>query len=240
MLGPDPNKELLKDSTRLAAFLQECLLLGSLRGFKHFDTFVRGREELVLFVYSDNMKKCLSALMPLPILETYYSSKQVLKWNIPELISPLDTDLRQEKERTVFLVAGYAKYRCPYVWLRSHQDQLILSQPDQTEVDDNPLQLAKTTEWKNKNVALWEIVSEILSMTANRSNPFELDFLFIDNLPLEEAVLLTGSLLEFLETVWVQADPSITFSDKMYQDIQILQSRHVDNMYKYTLKTTTK
>lgn len=96
-------------------------------------------------------------------------------------------------------------------------------------------------------------------MTANRSNPFELDFLFIDNLPLEEAVLLTGSLLEFLETVWVQADPSITFSDKskvpfyfclrwvtyikiclVYQDIQILQSRHVDNMYKYTLKTTTK
>lgn len=64
------------------------------------------------------------------------------------------------------------------------------------------------------DVALWEIVSEILSMTANCGNPFELDFLFIDNLPLEEAVLLTGSLLEFLETVWVQADSSITFSDK--------------------------
>ncbi|KAI9357479.1 hypothetical protein BD770DRAFT_388825 [Pilaira anomala] len=237
MLGPDPNKELLKDSTRLTAFLQECLLLGSLRGFRHFETFVRGREELVLCVYANTHKNTFTTLMPLPVLETYYSNKQVSQWNSPELISPLDTDLRQEKERTVFLVAGYAKYRCPYVWLRSHQEQLILSQPDQKEADDNPLQLTKTTEWKNSNVALWEIVSEILSMTTSTSNPFELDFDFIDHLPLEESVLLTGSLLEFLETVWVQADPTNTFSDKVYQDIEILRSRHLDNMYKFTLKS---
>lgn len=64
------------------------------------------------------------------------------------------------------------------------------------------------------DVALWEIVAEILSMTTSTRNPFELDFNFIDHLPLEESVLLTGSLLEFLETVWVQADPTNTFSDK--------------------------
>jgi hypothetical protein len=63
-------------------------------------------------------------------------------------------------------------------------------------------------------VSLWEIVSEILSMTINPSNPFELDFYFIDTLPLEEAVLLTSALLVFLENIWVQADPSITFVDK--------------------------
>lgn len=51
-------------------------------------------------------------------------------------------------------------------------------------------------------------------MTINPSNPFELDFYFIDTLPLEEAVLLTSALLVFLENIWVQADPSITFVDK--------------------------
>ncbi|KAG2211724.1 hypothetical protein INT47_008821 [Mucor saturninus] len=243
MLGPDPNRELLKDSARLAVFLQECLSLGSLRGFRHFETFVRGREELVLFVSSKDHKSVFSTLMPLPILESHYTGNQVSKWKLPELISPMDKDLRLEKDRTVFLIAGYAKYRCPYVWLRSHHEQLI--QPDHLE-DDNPLQLSKTTEWKNNNVSLWEILSEILSMTIRPDNPFELDFGYIDALPLEEAVLLTGGLIVFLENIWVQADPTITFVDKesliksncplVYDDIKVLQSKHLDNMYEYSIK----
>lgn len=48
-------------------------------------------------------------------------------------------------------------------------------------------------------------------MTNNPSNPFELDFEFIDKLPLEENILLTGSLLAFLEDVYIQADPSTSF-----------------------------
>ncbi|KAI7890622.1 uncharacterized protein EV154DRAFT_511027 [Mucor mucedo] len=276
------QKELLKDSARLAVFLQECLSLGSLRGFRHFETFVRGREELVLFVSSKDHKSVFSTLMPLPILESHYTGNQVSKWKLPELISPMDKDLRLEKDRTVFLIAGYAKYRCPYVWLRSHHEQLI--QPDHLE-DDNPLQLSKTTEWKNNSiyylpidfffrfiyylfiildVSLWEILSEILSMTIRPDNPFELDFGYIDALPLEEAVLLTGGLIVFLENIWVQADPNITFVDKgkarkeknrvhlikieplikfncplVYDDIKVLQSKHLDNMYRYSIKVKT-
>jgi hypothetical protein len=51
-------------------------------------------------------------------------------------------------------------------------------------------------------------------MTTNPDNPFELDFNYIDRLPLEESVLLTGSLLTFLENIWMQADPAISFADK--------------------------
>lgn len=51
-------------------------------------------------------------------------------------------------------------------------------------------------------------------MTNNPSNPFELDFLFIDKLPLEENILLTGSLLAFLEDIYIQADPNIPFVDE--------------------------
>jgi hypothetical protein len=64
------------------------------------------------------------------------------------------------------------------------------------------------------DISLWEIVAEILSMTINPSNPFEIDFDFIDKVPLEEGVLLTGSLLSFLENIWVQADPTVPFVDK--------------------------
>lgn len=98
--------------------------------------------------------------------------------------------------------------------------------------DDNPLQLKKTTDWKTKSefyhlptqalilnyllldVSLWEIVTEILYMTTNPDNPFALDFNYIDQLPLEESVLLSGSLLTFLESIWMQADPDIGFADK--------------------------
>lgn len=51
-------------------------------------------------------------------------------------------------------------------------------------------------------------------MTNNPSNPFELDFEFIDKLPLEENILLTGSLLAFLEDIYVQADPNTSFVDE--------------------------
>jgi hypothetical protein len=84
--------------------------------------------------------------MPIPIIETYYDSHT---WNPPNLTSPLDKDLRNEKNKIIFLVTGYAKYRCPYVWLRSHQDELIRGQLE----EDYPLQLAKTMDWKTTSKA---------------------------------------------------------------------------------------
>lgn len=57
------------------------------------------------------------------------------------------------------------------------------------------------------------MVAEIVTMTSNPKNPFQLDFDYIDKLPIEESVLLTGSLLAFLESVWIQANPSIAFLD---------------------------
>lgn len=55
------------------------------------------------------------------------------------------------------------------------------------------------------------MVVEILLMTSNPKNPFQLDFDYIDKLPVEESILLTGSLLAFLENMWIQANPSINF-----------------------------
>ncbi|KAI9470520.1 MAG: hypothetical protein EXX96DRAFT_622731 [Benjaminiella poitrasii] len=214
MLGPDPNKEPLKDSIRLTAFLQECLLLGTLRGFKHFETFLRGKEELILCIFTAQHHKSdrnSATLMPFSSEAQQKSSSKMQPWTSPKLISLLDKDLRKETDRVVFLVAGYTKYQCPYVWLRSFQDQLIQNQQRQ----DNPLFLSKTIDWKTQNVSLWEIVAELVLITTNPKNPFEIDFDYIDSLPVEETVLLTSALLSFLETVWIEASPDYIFIDKV-------------------------
>ncbi|KAG0177243.1 hypothetical protein DFQ29_005062 [Apophysomyces sp. BC1021] len=196
MLGTDPKKELLKDTARLSAFLQECLAFGSLRGFKHFEVFLRGREELLLSVYDP--KKTLparrepSTLMPVALLQ--HRVQEPKPW------SPADQDLKNENDRTVFLVAGYARYKCPYVWT--------------TENDtDNPLMLKTTTKWKTQETALWEIIWEIIAMTADVANPLALEKSYIDNLPIDESISLSGALVDFLQTVWIQAEPDVPFVD---------------------------
>ncbi|KAG1313052.1 hypothetical protein G6F64_002546 [Rhizopus arrhizus] len=200
------NKELLKKtllnpSVRLSRFLQDCLCLGTLRGFRYFDTLMRGREELVLRVYVDHRAPSHVTLMPLELFSEY---GQRAGW---EQTSLGDKDLK--KEKMIFLMTGYAKYRCPYVWLRSHQEQLLPSSQA-----DNPLQLIKTDEWKTKEVGLWEMVAEIMACTMQVENPFEIDFEFIHHLPPPEALLLTSALVQFLETIYVEAGPEIGFVDK--------------------------
>lgn len=68
------------------------------------------------------------------------------------------------------------------------------------------------------------MVAEILLMTSNPKNPFQLDFDYIDGLPVEESILLTGSLLAFLENMWIQANPSINFVNdcKIYSFLLLL------------------
>ncbi|RCH99887.1 hypothetical protein CU097_010763 [Rhizopus azygosporus] len=214
------QKEVINHATRLSWLLQECLTLGTLRGFRHFDTFMRGREELVLRVYPITQSPTCSTLLPSEI-----DSRSMLP--LPELTSPLDEDLGRETERTVFLITGYAKYRCPYVWLRSHKELLI--EPNESD-KENPLQLTTTDEWKLKDIKLWQIVAEIISLTIHADNPFEIDFGFLEQLPVQESRLLNHSLLKFLETVYVQSDDP--FVDKVYQDITKLQSRQIESWFR--------
>lgn len=39
--------------------------------------------------------------------------------------SPSDKDIEQDQSRTAFLIAGYARYRRPYVWLRSNHAAVL-------------------------------------------------------------------------------------------------------------------
>lgn len=67
------------------------------------------------------------------------------------------------------------------------------------------------------------MVAEIMACTMQVENPFEIDFEFIHHLPPPEALLLTSALVQFLETIYVEAGPEIGFVDKVCEDIQQLE-----------------
>ena len=55
------------------------------------------------------------------------------------------------------------------------------------------------------------MVLEVLSLVMKKpypQNPFQVDLQYIDSLAPEEGTLLSAALLNFLETVWLQADPN--------------------------------
>lgn len=52
----------------------------------------------------------------------------------------------------MFLIAGYARYNCPYVWIRTNHERLVqFASPSKTE-KDFPLQLKSTLSWKEKGI----------------------------------------------------------------------------------------
>ncbi|RUP48561.1 hypothetical protein BC936DRAFT_144394 [Jimgerdemannia flammicorona] len=79
----------------------------------------------------------------------------------PTPISPIDKELQRDEEKTAFLIAGYARYKCPYVWLRSNHRKLV-QLPDNEELDaDIPLKLDTTALWKTQGTTLiYTVVSD--------------------------------------------------------------------------------
>lgn len=62
-------------------------------------------------------------------------------------------------------------------------------------------------------MALWEIIAEVLHLVKQPSNPFQVDMAYLDHLPLEEGILLTGALVNFLQTIWLQMQPTVPYAD---------------------------
>ncbi|CAG8785357.1 1076_t:CDS:2, partial [Acaulospora morrowiae] len=131
-----------------------------------------------------------------------------------------------DESNHVFLIAGYPKYKCPYVWLRSNHKQLIQLQDDQRLETDNPLKLDTIEAWKNQDIKLWDIVAEVMTISLTPlapENPFEVDHSYYDTLPLEECVVRTGAMVYFLQNVYLK---DTTYADKIFEDIKLLQQRH--------------
>lgn len=63
--------------------------------------------------------------------------------------SPSERELLMpDDSTTVFLIAGYSKYACPYVWVRSNHKRLVRFGSDAKSTDqDSPLKLGTTLRW---------------------------------------------------------------------------------------------
>ncbi|RIA87917.1 hypothetical protein C1645_776268 [Glomus cerebriforme] len=233
-VNPKENSE----TARLSLFLVDCLSVGCLRGFKHFEVYLRGREELLLRVYIDNShisnrssynslslaKSQSNALFSPKTRRTLSNGSDFMNTVLPPS-SPLDKDLEKDETNHVFLIAGYARYKCPYVWLRSNHKRLIQLQDDQKLETDNPLKLDTIAAWKTRDIRLWNIIAEVITLCLDPApeNPFEINHSYYDALPLEEMAVSTGAMVDFLQKVYLM---DTSFADKVFEDIKLLQQRH--------------
>ncbi|ORZ02418.1 hypothetical protein BCR43DRAFT_519744 [Syncephalastrum racemosum] len=260
-------RDVRRDTARLASFLQECLTLGNLRGFKYFETFLRGREELVLCTRGKRRLEPWTLMPPAVLARTHsrhIHHPQLTSETIP--LSPSDENLLKHHEPIIFLFTGYSRYKCPYIYLRSQHEHLVLQEEEESQQPrgstsssffDQPLTLKTDTAWRrHENVGLWQMVCEVLTIVLDPKpvNPLEIDFQYLDSLPLEEAVFLTGGLIHFLQEIWLQAEPSTPLAAAgkstelegfsfdshilfvVYEDIKSMQNRHLANMYEYTAR----
>ena len=53
----------------------------------------------------------------------------------------------QDENSTLFLVAAYARYSSPYVWVRSNHQRIVELSGEHDKDKDNPLKLKSTQKW---------------------------------------------------------------------------------------------
>jgi hypothetical protein len=156
---------------RMDSFALEAFRLGALRGFKHFEVELRGREELLVTVHlgagsRDYWVPPFEPLVddeaePLPPASPCEREDRRAQW--------------RQSRHLVFLIGGYAHYAVPLVWVRA--GHALLGGFSQLDSYDTPIALASTAVWAERTVRVWEVVAELVTAVAcpAPSNPFELD-----------------------------------------------------------------
>ncbi|PRP79788.1 hypothetical protein PROFUN_12542 [Planoprotostelium fungivorum] len=102
----------------------------------------------------------------------------------------------QQTKDAVLLVAAYARYGHPHVWLRS----------ESKEDNEQPLELSTIKRWSTEGIRVWQVLEELLrvSKETNVVNPFQIDFRKLRQVPDLERSVLTASLLRMLRKIYQQ------------------------------------
>merc|ERR1711916_322412 len=137
----------------------------------------------------------------------------------------LPTTPAGDPDTTVYLIGGYARYKCPFVWLRSKPPS-----PDAAVEDaEAPLKLRTTDEWpKSRNsIKVWDIIAELIERTASPppENPFEIDLAYFDALPPLDRVLSSAALLHFLRKLHIARYP---YEASILADMRALLETHFE------------
>lgn len=251
------------EKKRLQGFLNEMLRGGCLKGFKYFALYLRGREELICRVLNEPMSREIWSYYDSPSSEkTRLKGKSSFTFDSlpprneqslimsantqkslsgygfmdiglpPASPSDKDIDLKDDKS-TLFLIAAYARYSCPYVWVRSNHERLVSFSGDSSSKEkqkDSPLKLKSTAEWKQRDTKLWDIIAEVvkLCMYPSPLNPFAVDFKYFEGLPLVQRVIATGAMAHFLQKV--VASGNHAYNARVFDDLGEITRRHFKDL----------
>ncbi|KAK5875806.1 hypothetical protein CesoFtcFv8_026848 [Champsocephalus esox] len=266
---------------KLQHFLNDLALLGSLQGFKYFQPWLRGKEELLLTVVNEDLgfrspgfvvsrasslssiSSCNSSDVspsrsspslgsrgssplpgeeppgprePPPHTHTKTQPQTVREPCSEEHLLPASPSEREiavpEVNCTLFLLAGYVKYGRPYAWIRSNHERLVNIGGTDSMVKDTPMKLKSISDWQTRGIRVWDVISELVCLCTvpSPSNPFALDMRYIQNLPFPDRFLVTGALLNFLDTYVVYGNRDELHYDKVVEEVKPLRRLHVQSL----------
>ena len=129
------------------------------------------------------------------------------------------------KPVTVYLIGGYARYKCPFVWLRSPSQRLVSSDME------SPLKLSTTDRWPKapSSVKVWDIIAELVDMTTRPVpvNPFEIDEEYFLSLDPFDRCLATAASVNFLRKLFIA---NYVFADAVLEDLRVLLQWHFEDV----------
>ncbi|KAJ2732272.1 hypothetical protein IW152_003947, partial [Coemansia sp. BCRC 34962] len=178
-------------------------------GFAHFSVHIRSREEIILRIHPPSTTTMpISSLTISEHVDKVQATEEsrVLFQRVSGMERAPDlSDYALERDTGVnFLVAGYPRYKCPYVWLRTDHQRLIIPAEEGQDVEkDVPLKLESIDCWRLYDIRPWDVMVEVIctAVVPPPENPFAVDYTYFDKITIEERVVLTGALLEFLRRV---------------------------------------
>ncbi|XP_013418167.1 uncharacterized protein LOC106179179 [Lingula anatina] len=250
---------------KLQTFHSELLRVGTVKGFKYFAMYMRGREEMMISVLNepqgvDNSyvtdtslfnfdtvtpsptDSLTAASLPYDKRSLMLSRRTQLKLSglgdkgigLPPA-SPSDNEMASQMENsTLFLLAGYGRYNCPYVWVRSNHERLVRMSREDIYDKDSPLRLRSTSnaKWKNEEIHVWEIIRELVKLCTAPPprNPFEVDFEYYDHLPLQERITNSAATISLLQEIVATDVADRSYTAKVLEDLHLLTKIHLQDL----------
>ncbi|XP_019644009.1 PREDICTED: uncharacterized protein LOC109485052 isoform X1 [Branchiostoma belcheri] len=246
------------EKKRLQAFLGEILRVGAIKGFQYFTLYLRGREELLCSIINElkpesgvplstHISTEKSSELPLNKSEKQGSSLMLsigtqqrlsglahMNIGLPPA-SPSDKEITPvAPDQTLFLIAGYARYNCPYVWIRSHHHRLVNLTHASSADKDNPLKLNATNNWGREEIHLWDILAELVHLCTVPAprNPFALDLVYFQQLPLADRVTSTGAMVWLLQQI-LKSSGNKEYTGKVFEDLHDVTKLHFHSMQQW-------
>ncbi|KAL8625519.1 hypothetical protein ACOMHN_014608 [Nucella lapillus] len=246
-MDPEAKEAAMKE--KLDRYLAETFKMGTLQGFQHFHMYLRGKEEMTVTVYHEpQMSSRRCSVLHAPGVEVSAGESLTsshLPYDKHALVLSQGTQMRLSGMRdqgvglppaspsdneqysdnasntTVFLVAGYSRYCCPYVWVRSNHQRLMKMSGAGDGEKDHPLRLKSTNRWKNEDVHIWEIIAELvkLCMYPAPRNPFALNMKYFLSLSTHQQVLNSAAMIACLQKIAMTASDDKPYLDKILEDL---------------------